>query len=151
MELNLEAETQPNVAHAVPFFSVANIEESVRFYVDRLDFVMTRKWIDGGKLRWCWLQIGNAALMLQEFPREGHDSRVFAGKVGEGVSIYFQCRDALAIYREASRRGVKISRPIVGNRQWETFFSDPDGYRIVFVSPTDLPEDTEFSEREDPV
>ena len=145
-----ETRTEPNVLQAVPFFSVANIEESVRYYVDRLDFAMTRKWIDQGKLRWCWLQIGDAAMMLQEFPREGHDSRVPSGKVGEGVTIYFQCRDALAVYREATRRGVKASRPVVGNRQWETFVSDPDGYRIVFVSPTNLPEDTEFSEREDP-
>jgi hypothetical protein len=73
------------------------------------------------------------------------------GRVGEGVSIYFQCRDALDVYRAASRRGVNASRPMVGNGQWETSLSDPDGYKIVFVSPTDLPEDTEFSEREHPV
>jgi lactoylglutathione lyase len=145
-----ETRTEPNVLQAVAFFSVANIEESVRYYADRLDFVMTRKWIVQGKLRWCWLQIGDAALMLQEFPKEGHDSRPPAGKVGEGVTVYFQCRDALAIYRDVTRRGVKASRPAVGNGQWETFLSDPDGYRIVFVSPTNLPEDTEFSEREDP-
>ena len=146
-----ETGTESTVLGAVPFFSVANIEESVRYYVDRLDFVMTRKWIVEGKLLWCWLQRGDAALMLQEFPRSGPNSRVIAGKAGEGVSIYFQCRDAPAIYREATRRGVKASRPTVGNRQWETFLSDPDGYRIVFVSPTDLPEDTELSEREVPV
>jgi hypothetical protein len=148
--MDQETRTEPNVLQAVPFFSVANIEESVRYYVD-LDFVMTRKWIDQGKLRWCWLQIGNAALMLQEFRKEGHNPWVPAGKVGEGVSIYFQCSDALAVYRAATRRGVKATRPTVGNGQWETFVSDPDGYKVVFVSPTDLPEDTEFSEREDPV
>ena len=148
--MDQETRTEPNVLQAVPFFSVANIKESVRYYVD-LDFVMTRKWIDQGKLRWCWLQIGNAALMLQEFRKEGHNSWVPAGKVGEGVSIYFQCSDALAVYRAATRRGVKATRPTVGNGQWETFVSDPDGYKVVFVSPTDLPEDTEFSEREDPV
>ena len=40
-----ETGAEPNVLHAVPFFSVANIEESVRHYVD-LDFVMTseREW-----------------------------------------------------------------------------------------------------------
>jgi len=146
-----EARTEPNVRQAVPFFSVTNIEDSVRYYADRLDFVMTRKWIDQGKLRWCWLQIGDAALMLQEFRRAGHDSWVPAGRVGEGVSIYFQCSDALAVYRAAKRRGVNASRPMVGNGQWETSLSDPDGYKIVFVSPPDLPEDTEFSEREDPV
>jgi len=133
------------------FFGVSNIEASVRYYVDGLGFQMTKQWIDGGKLRWCWLEIGGAALMLQEFRKAGHDSWVPAGKVGEGVSIYFQCGDALDIYREVVRRGGKASRPIVGNGLWETSLSDPDGYKIVFVSPTDLPEDTEFSEREDPV
>lgn len=148
--MDRETRVEPNVLQAVPFFAVANIEESVRYYADRLDFVMTRKWIDQGRLRWCWLQIGDAALMLQEFRKAGPDSRVPAGKVGEGVSIYFQCRDALAVYRAATRRGVNASRPMVGNGQWETSLSDPDGYKIIFVSPTDLPEDTEFSEREDP-
>jgi lactoylglutathione lyase len=148
--MNLERQTEPNVQEAVPFFSVSNVEESVRYYVEGLDFAMTRKWIVEGKLRWCWLQIGSAALMLQEFPRERQDSRVPAGSAGRGVTIYFQCRDALAIYREATRRGVAASRPMVGNGQWETSLSDPDGYRIVFVSPTDLPEDTELSERESP-
>jgi catechol 2,3-dioxygenase-like lactoylglutathione lyase family enzyme len=51
----------------VPFFLVTNIEESVRYYVDGLGFEMTNKWIDEGKLRWCWLERGGVALMLQEF------------------------------------------------------------------------------------
>jgi hypothetical protein len=34
--MNLETKTQPNVTQAVPFFSVSNIEESVRYYVDGL-------------------------------------------------------------------------------------------------------------------
>ena len=151
LETKAEAKAQANVTQAVPFFAVSNIEESVRYYVDLLGFAMTRKWIDEGRLRWCWLQIGDAALMLQEFRRAGRDAWVPAGRVGEGVSIYFQCRDALDVYRAASRRGVNASRPMVGNGQWETSLSDPDGYKIVFVSPTDLPEDTEFSEREHPV
>jgi catechol 2,3-dioxygenase-like lactoylglutathione lyase family enzyme len=149
--MDLETKIDANVTQAVPFFAVSNIEESVRYYVDLLGFTMTRKWIDGGRLRWCWLEIGSAALMLQEFRRAGPDSWVPAGKVGEGVSIYFQCGDALAVYRAAARRGANASRPAVGNGLWETLLSDPDGYKIVFVSPTDLPEDTEFSEREDPV
>lgn len=149
--MDLETKAEANVTQAVPFFAVSNIEESVRYYVDLLGFVMTRKWIDQGRLRWCWLQIGDAALMLQEFRKAGHDSWVPAGRVGEGVSIYFQCRDALAVYRAATRHGVNASRPRVGNGQWETSLADPDGYKIVFVSPTDLPEDSEYSEREDPV
>jgi catechol 2,3-dioxygenase-like lactoylglutathione lyase family enzyme len=40
-----------NVEQAVPFFRVANIQESLQFYVDGLGFEMTKKWIDDGVLR----------------------------------------------------------------------------------------------------
>ena len=135
-----------NVKQAVPFFRVSNIETSVRYYVDGTGFEMTRKWIVEGRLRWCWLQHGEAALMLQEFPKEGHDSWSPKGKVGEGVSICFLCDDALAIYRAVTAKGIKASRPFVGNGMWVTSLSDPDGYRIEFESLTDLPEDTQYSE-----
>jgi lactoylglutathione lyase len=141
-----ETEPTPNVKQAVPFFAVANIEESIRFYVDGLGFELTKKWIDEGKLRWCWLQSGGAALMLQEFRREGHNSWVPEGKVGQGVTICFTCEDALAIYREATTRGIQASRPFVGNGMWVTSLSDPDGYRIDFESNTDEPEETLFPE-----
>ena len=87
-------------------------------------------------------------MMLQEFRKEGHDSWVPNGKVGEGVSIYFICQDALAIYREVTSRGIEALRPFVGNGMWVTPLSDPDGYKIYFESYTDAPEETVFSERE---
>jgi lactoylglutathione lyase len=80
--------------------------------------------------------------MLQEFLPE----RIPTGKLGEGVSVYFMCKDALAIYREARARGLEAKRPFVGNGLWVTGLSDPDGYRIFFESPTDVPEETEYSE-----
>ena len=141
-----ETKTEANVEEAVPFFRVSNIEASLRYYVDGLGFEMTKKWIDEVKLRWCWLQLGGAALMLQEFRKKGNNSWVPSGKVGEGVSICFQCKDALAIYRESISRGIQASRPFVGNRMWVTSLTDPDGYKIEFESPTDAPEETEFSE-----
>jgi catechol 2,3-dioxygenase-like lactoylglutathione lyase family enzyme len=141
---NVETKTDTNVKQAVPFFMVSNIEESIRYYVNGLDFRMTNQWIDEGKLRWCWLQRGGAALMLQEYRKE----RVPAGKVGEGVSICFQCTDALEIYRQVTSRGIKAKRPFVGNAMWVTALADPDGYRIDFESPTDVPEETEYSEQE---
>jgi len=133
-----------DVKQAVPFFSVSDIQESVRYYVDGLGFTMTNRWLDGGRLRWCWLQRGGAALMLQEFPQEGHDAWRPAGKVGEGVAIYFICTDALAIFREATARGIQAARPFVGNGMWVMTLADPDGYVIHFESLTDAPEGTEY-------
>lgn len=146
VETKTETKTETNVKQAVPFFRVSNMEESVRYYVDGLGFEMTKKWIDEGKLRWCWLEHGNAALMLQEFRKEGLNSWAPDGKVGVGVSISFICEDTLAIYRDVSSRGIKASKPFVGNGMWVTSVSDPDGYRIEFESYTDVPEETVLSD-----
>lgn len=142
--MNLEPKTQPNVKQAVPFFGILNMEKSLRFYVDGLGFTMTHKWDDEGTIRWCWLRLGDAALMLQEFRKEW----VPEGRLGLGVSICFICEDALAIYREVTSRGIQAARPFVGNGMWVTSLTDPDGYRIDFESTTDVPEETVFSEED---
>jgi lactoylglutathione lyase len=137
--------TTPNVIQAVPFLAVADITASVRFYVEGLGFEVTRQWIDAGKLRWCWLRNGGAALMLQEYRTVGLDSWTPTGKAGEGVSIFFICQDALEIHRQLRSRGIAASQPIVGNGMWITSLNDPDGYRIEFESETDAPEGTFFT------
>lgn len=141
-----ETKTAANIKQAVPFFLVSDIEVSVRFYVDGLGFEMTHKWTPEGKLRWCWLARGGAALMLQEFWREGQHANAPTEKLGVGVSICFICEDALALYREFTARGLPASEPFVGNGMWVTGLTDPDGYRLDFESYTDVPEDTKLSE-----
>lgn len=141
-----ETAIRSNVKQAVPFFVVADMERSLHFYMDGLGFEMINKWIDEGKLRWCWLQLGGAAIMLQEFKREAHDSWVAEGKLGVGVSICFTCEDALAIYREMRSRGLLPKTPFVGNSMWVTEIADPDDYKLFFESPTTEPEETVFTE-----
>jgi catechol 2,3-dioxygenase-like lactoylglutathione lyase family enzyme len=137
--------TDGNVKEVVPFFSVSNMERSVRYYLDGLGFTMEKKWVVDGKVRWCWLALGEAALMLQEFSKKRLESGVAQRKLGEGVSLCFQCQDALAIYHEVRSRGVEASEPQVGNAMWVTGLTDPDGYRLEFASPTDTPEETKLS------
>ena len=144
--MNVGSKANGNVKEVVPFLCVSAMERSVRYYVDGLGFTMKNKWIDGGKLRWCWLAMGGASLMLQEFSKEGHDAWLPDGKVGEGVSLFFICEDAIAIYREVKSRGIEASEPQVGNAMWVTSLSDPDGYRIHFESATDTSVDTKLSE-----
>jgi len=130
---------------AVPFFLVSDIQDSVRYYQTGLGFALKNQWIDKGKLRWCWLERDGAALMLQEIAHEGHHAEPFPARPGAGVSIYFICDDALAVYQEITARGIEASRPLVGNGMWVTELSDPDGYRLAFESPTDAPEETVLS------
>ena len=144
------ASTSVNVKQAVPFFGVSNMEASLRFYVDGLGFEVTKSWIpdaasnnSGGRIRWCWLQLGEASLMLQEFLPE----RLPKEPLGAGTSVCFTCEDALALYREFKSRGIQTrTRPFVGNNLWVVPLADPDGYRLEFESPTDAPEESELAE-----
>ena len=142
--------TSVNVKQAVPFFGVTNMESSLRFYVDGLGFKMKNYWIPDraadhpdGRIRWCWLQLGDAAIMLQEFRPQNRPKET----LGTGASVSFMCEDALALYREFKSRGVQMKkRPFVGNRLWVVPVTDPDDYRMEFASPTDAPEESELEE-----
>jgi uncharacterized glyoxalase superfamily protein PhnB len=142
--------TSANVKQAVPFFGVTNMESSLRFYVDGLGFKMKNYWIPDraedhpdGRIRWCWLQVGDAAIMLQEFRPQNRPKET----LGTGASVSFMCEDALALYREFKSRGVRTrKRPYVGNHLWVVPVTDPDGYRMEFASPTDAPEESELEE-----
>ncbi len=142
--------TGVNVKQAVPFFGVTNMEASLRFYVDGLGFTIKHRWVPDriednteGRIRWCWLELGGAALMLQEFLPERRPKE----SLGTGASVCFQCEDALALYREFKLRGIETrKRPFVGNHMWVVPLTDPDGYRLEFESPTHAPEESEFEE-----
>jgi lactoylglutathione lyase len=148
--MSVASTTSVNVKQAVPFFGVTNIEASLRFYVDGLGFKMKNYWIPDraedhpdGRIRWCWLELGEAAIMLQEFLPERRPKET----LGTGVNICFQCEDTLALYREFKSHGIQTrQRPFVGNNLWVVPLTDPDGYRIEFSSPTDAPEESELAE-----
>jgi len=135
--------SQTHVTQAVPFFMVKDMDSSINFYVNGLGFQMTENWIDKGKIKWCWLTIDNAAIMLQEYDEKNN---IRKEKVGEGVEIFFICEDALAIYKQIISNGIQASEPFVGNKMWVVQVKDPDGYKISFESFTDVPEETKYSE-----
>ena len=150
----VETVTSANVKQAVPFFWVTNMKASLRFYVNGLGFKRKRWWIPGqasgdddnnsdGGIRWCWLEFGEAAIMLQEFLPERQPEEA----LGKGVNVCFQCEDALALYRDFKSRGIQTRQPpFVGNGLWVVPVTDPDGYRMEFSSPTNAPEETELPE-----
>jgi len=113
MTMTVASTTSVNVKQAVPFFGVTNMEASLRFYVNGLGFKMKNYWIPDreedkpdGRIRWCWLELGDAAIMLQEFLPERQPQET----LGTGVNVCFQCEDALALYREFKSRGIQTRK-----------------------------------------
>ncbi len=128
-----------NVKEVVPFLSVSSMERSIHFYIDGLGFEMKNKWEPDGQLRWCWLTLGGASLMLQQ-------SLNTPPPAPGGINLTFMCDDAIALYHQYRDRGLNPSEPEVGNGLWVTHLTDPDGFKLFFESPTDVAEDTKLSE-----
>jgi lactoylglutathione lyase len=136
----------PNVQYAAAMFMVSDMEASLKFYVDGLGFKILNTWKPHGKIEWCWLQREGGPLMLQEFRVSGNKPYLVGEKPGAGVSYWFQCRDSLVLYNEFIGKGVAAKEPFVGNGLWDVQMTDPDGYSIHFESPTDVPEETMYSD-----
>ena len=137
---------QPNIKYAIPLFMVSNMEASLKFYVDGLGFTVLNTWTPRGKIEWCWLQREGGPLMLQEARITAEKPYLSGNKPGAGVSIWFQCRDSLSLYTEFIKKGLNVQEPFVGNGLWDVKVTDPDGYDLHFESPTDVPEETKYSE-----
>ncbi|MGZ3872825.1 MAG: VOC family protein [Mucilaginibacter sp.] len=134
--------TPPNIKLTVPFFMVTDMEASLRFYTEGLGFKLTNQWTPRGKIEWCWLERDAVSVMLQE-PRKPNPEQ--PGPPGAGISITYQCADALALHHEFIDKGLTVKEPFVGNGLWVVGLKDPDGYRLEFESPTDVPEETKYS------
>lgn len=122
------------VRQLVPLYYVKDIMSSVQFYLRVLDFRITHAWEPEGRLTWCQLERGAAAVMLQRMSSKD----TFAEPRGDGVMFYFHCDDAMDVYHRLVERGITVDPPIVtfyGMRQ--VFVSDPDGYRLCFQNPAD--------------
>ena len=81
-------------------------------------------------------------MMLQEYR-----NNIPLTKRGEGISVCFMCEDALGIYKQILSKGLSTtSEPFVGNNLWVVALKDPNDYSIYFESPTDVPEETRYTE-----
>jgi uncharacterized glyoxalase superfamily protein PhnB len=121
------------VVELVPLLYVDEIERSLAFYRDKLGFALVGSWQPEGKLAWCRLQRGGAAVMLQQACDEDGPA---AGR-GRGVAFYFVCDSADALHAEFAARGLALAPPQVafyGMNQ--LFVTDPDGYALCFQNET---------------
>ncbi len=123
----------PPIRSLAPLLVVKDISRSVDFYSNKLDFTVTEQWSPDGDLKWCRLERGNSAIMLQQACDEDGPSE---GR-GRGVIFYFNCDDANAEHERLAALGVDIDPPKVafyGMNQ--LYLHDPDDYQLCFQNCT---------------
>ena len=119
------------VQQTVPLLLVDDIPLSRDFYCDGLGFQQTEQWEQDGKLGWCWLQHGTAALMLQQAEEVDPPAK----ERGQGVTFYFLCDDVTALHADLTHRGTEVAPPTTAfYGMQQIFLTDPDGYQLCFES-----------------
>jgi len=127
-----ENSSSAKIHELVPLLFVEDISRSAEFYRDALRFVQTEHWEPDGKLAWCRLERGGAAIMLQQATVEDGPAEYR----GHGVGFFFNCDNVDALHAELQKRGLDLKPPTVafyGLKQ--VFLKDPDGYDLCFQSP----------------
>ncbi len=112
-----------------PELFVRDVEETIRFYTDKLGFDLEgRMPEDQSKpVEWAMVANGNASFMFQ---------KPDGPKQADGVVFYLAVDDADAMIEALRARGAVVDGPVdqfYGYR--EATVTDPNGYKLVFTAP----------------
>ena len=120
------------VESCIPIIPSANLEKSLRLWVDGLGFSMSSEMRKENKLIFCMLRKGNLCFMLNQ--RAGTPAKL---KDYEGIRLYWAPRDINETRERLKSLGYAISG--LEDRdygQTEFFLTDDDGYSHCFGVPT---------------
>lgn len=116
-----------------PFFIVANLRESVDFYVDKLGFEVLYV-TDGEDPYFAMLGRGKASVMLKASGQPLPNHTRYEWAVWDA---HIGVADPDALFAEFSSKGVNFNRSLEDNSDNIRGFSvtDPNGYRLFFGRP----------------
>jgi uncharacterized glyoxalase superfamily protein PhnB len=120
------------VESCIPVIPSADLEKSLRFWVDGLEFSMSSEMHKNGKLTFCMLHKGDVWFMLNQ--RAGNPAKP---ENFEGIRLYWAPRNVRETRERLKRLGYSVSE--LEDRdygQTEFFLMDDDGYSHCFGVPT---------------
>ncbi|MFH1126497.1 MAG: VOC family protein [archaeon] len=134
-----------------PLLVSRNIDETVRFYEEKLGFKTTMRFPPAGALEFANLVLGEHIVMfisrpamLSECMKKGDKKtpKIFSKNVwGVGVNLYFTVIDVDDMYKDVKSKKTRIVYDIE-NKQYGTrefTISDPDGYLLTFAQTKEFP------------
>ena len=120
------------VEFCVPVIPSADLEKSLRLWVDGLEFSVSSEMREDGKLIFCMLQKGKLWFMLNR--RAGSPAKP---ENYEGVRLYWTPSDIKETRERLKGLGYKVSELVDREYgQTEFFLVDDDGYSHCFGVPT---------------
>jgi uncharacterized glyoxalase superfamily protein PhnB len=120
------------VESCIPVIPSADLQKSLRFWVDGLEFAMSSEMRKDGKLTFCMLHKGDVWFMLNQ--RAGNPAKP---ENFEGIRLYWAPRNVRETRERLKSLGYAVSE--LEDRdygQTEFFLTDDDGYSHCFGVPT---------------
>ena len=117
-----------SIATAAPQFLVANLDDALTFYEQRLGFTRDFVYADF----YAAVSRDGASIHLKAAPKRDREGRHRTGD--EHLDAYLVVSGIDELYRELHDRGALIVKPLE-NRPWGTrdfYVEDPDGYLLCF-------------------
>lgn len=121
------------VKYCIPIIPSADLERSLRLWVDGLGFSMSSEMHKDGKLIFCMLQKDNLCFMLNQ--RAGNPVKQ---EDYNGISLYWAPTDLEETRGRLKRLGYGVSE--LEDREYgqtEFFLTDDDGFTHCFGLPTE--------------
>ena len=118
----------------VPMLSVADVEKSLVFYHDALQFEVVERYDHDRLLRWASMKSGEAKLMLA---RCEVAQSVLPFSTKENLVLYFYADDVEALHAALKARRYAVSElRLSAYGMTECAVTDPDGYQLWFGQHT---------------
>ena len=118
---------------------VADVDESIRFYVGALGFAVERHEAGYAHLRRgdAELGLGSATMLPPDGPAPGFTRESVARARGAGVEIVLEVEDLSAVAERVQEAGYPLVEPLL-DRPWglrDFRLVDPDGYYLRVTTP----------------
>jgi uncharacterized glyoxalase superfamily protein PhnB len=125
----------------IPILICEDVQKSIRFYVDVLDFKVVNEMKDVGRSGWASLQNGSASVMLGS-PTDIPETPTIDGR-HQQVVHYFYPEDVEALRDSVVAKGYAVSDLRVAFYEMKEFdLVDPDGHVLWSGQETDDPPTT---------
>ncbi len=109
---------------SVPVLSCSDVERSLEFYHQALQFIVLKKRVGDEGIEWAYLQSGDTLLMLEKSAQQGGQQEVTRNR------LYLYSDDVASMHHFLKAKAFEVSSIINTEYMQEFDLIDPDGQRL---------------------
>ena len=109
---------------SVPVLACSDLEHSLEFYQQALQFIIIKKRVGDQGIEWAYLQSGDTLLMLETSAQQHEQQAVTRNR------LYIYCDDVAAMHHFLKAKAYEVSEIVRTDYMEEFDLIDPDGQRL---------------------